>query len=221
MSFVLCWSVSVTNPLLTGSLSSVSPLCLPPLDLSLLPAPCTLCLPATFQRLHPAILTKPEPHFCYCHPSTISVLFLFAHPLCLSLPPLPPTLNNQFIRHIALDYSSLHPVPLSPSPSSSFPSSPPRLPYLSLLLTPLSTPADSAGISIHRDHMTISPISSPPPPMSSYSLAPFPAKSRPAGAAALATLRGPRVGSEHHAASLLFHAGLGPADIDPCPFHAP
>ncbi|MEQ2203963.1 hypothetical protein XENOCAPTIV_005797 [Xenoophorus captivus] len=70
----------------------------------------------------------------------------------------------------------------------------------------------SAGISVYRDHMTISPIGFPALPMSSHRLAPFPAKSRPAGAA-LTTLCGPWGRSELKAAPLLFHAGLGPADV--------
>jgi len=89
-------------------------------------------------------------------------------------------------------------TPLSPSP--------PLCPVLSLSHSSLS-PADSAEVSVYRDHMTISPIGSPPPPMSSYRLAPFPAKSRPAGAA-LAALRRPSGRAVHNAAPLLLHAGL-------------
>lgn len=55
--------------------------------------------------------------------------------------------------------------------------------------------------------MTISLIGSPSPPMSSYRLAPFPAKSRPA-VPARAPLRCPLRGTLLHSAPLLLHAGL-------------
>lgn len=55
--------------------------------------------------------------------------------------------------------------------------------------------------------MTISLIGSPSPPMSSYRLAPFPAKSRPA-VPAHAPLRRPLRGTLRHSAPLLLDTGL-------------
>lgn len=72
----------------------------------------------------------------------------------------------------------------------------------------LSILTDSKGIFIHWDHMTISPIGSPPPPMSSYRLAPFPAKSRPAVWARSAMCHSPHYWTLHHPLPLLLDAGL-------------
>lgn len=72
----------------------------------------------------------------------------------------------------------------------------------------LSLPlTDSKGIFIHWDHMTISLIGSPSPPMSSYRLAPFPAKCRPA-VPAHAPLRCPLRGTLRRSAPLLLDTGL-------------
>lgn len=154
-----------------------------------------------------------EPQICFashCHPSlSPSSVALFLFWLCASVFSSSPPL----IMYIALDYSFLH-FSFSPSPS--------LCPVLFLSHSFLS-PADSTGISVHWDHMTISPIGSPPLPMSSYQLAPFPAKSRPVGAA-LATLCRPSGWAVCNSAPLLFHTGLDlsllqahtPTYIRPC-----
>ncbi|KAF6736915.1 hypothetical protein FQA47_006501 [Oryzias melastigma] len=68
--------------------------------------------------------------------------------------------------------------------------------------------------------MTSSPIGSPPAPMSSHRLAPFPAKPRPAGAA-LAALRRPAGRAARSTASLLLHSGLEHTDITQLPSQPP
>lgn len=95
----------------------------------------------------------------------------------------------------------------------------PLAPVLSLSHSALS-PADRSEITFHRDHMTSSPIGSPPTPMSSHRLAPFPAKPRPARAA-LAALRRPARRTAHNAASLLLHPGLEHTDITLLPSQSP
>ncbi len=85
---------------------------------------------------------------------------------------------------------------------------------LTLSLSPLT---DFKGISIHWDHMTISLIGSPSPPMSSYCLAPFPAKSRPA-VPARAPLHRPLRGTLLRSAPLLLDAGLDFPTSNPSSF---
>lgn len=200
------WSLTVSNPHLTALFSSVSHLASLLSICSLVPhspsASCTLLLLPTLQHLRPTILTSFEyflpnvvtppqhylhhllPYFCFllCRTSVLSS----THPCTLLL------------IILFFTFLSLPPPPLCPV-------------LLSLSHSSLS-PADSAGISVHRDHMTISPIGSPPPPMSSYRLAPFPAKSRPVGAA-LTTMRRPSGWAVHNIAPLLFHAGLDPPPL--------
>lgn len=202
------WSVTFTNPHLTASFP-LSPTLPPLLSICSLvphspPASRTLHLLPTLQRLRSTILTDFKsflavivaPHY---PPVPLLPYFCFLLSFSLSF-----SFSLAFIPCIALDYSFLSLFSLSflrpPLPPSFFSL------FLSLSHSSLS-PADSAGISIHRDHMTISPIGSPPPPMSSYRLAPFPAKSRPARAA-LAALRRPSGWAVRNAAPLLFHAGL-------------
>lgn len=170
-------------------------LCLPPL-LSICsltphspPASCTLLFLPTLQHLRPTILTNFEPLACHCLSHSLRPSFPY---FCFCSVTSPPSL---FIPYISLDYSFLC--------FFSFPS-PSLCPVLSLSHSSLS-PADSSWISVHRDHMTISPIGSPPPPMSSYRLAPFPAKSR---RAALASLCRPSGRAVRHAAPLVLYAGL-------------
>lgn len=128
----------------------------------------------------------------------------------------PPILTNfgsvSLAPHSFFFFSSLFPPHLSLSLSF------PLLLPPSLLFCPSPTlfhsflsPADSEGISFHRDHMTISRIGSPPPQMSSFRLAPFPAKSRPATRTWTLTrtpLHRPPGRPLLHPLQILLHAGL-------------
>lgn len=153
----------------------------------------SVCPPLTLTCLFSCLPPLPHSPPASCPPLLLPSLPRLRPTILTSLASSPlPLLSPYFCPppiDIALDYYFSPPFAFSP-------------PVLSPSHSSLS-PADSAWISVLRRHMTISPIGSPPPPMSSYRLAPFPAKSRGA-------LRRPPGRPLRHAAPLLLHAGLDP-----------